>query len=226
MACEASRFKVCDEVGRDSQCLLLLGAPIRQIPQLPLCAFRFGHNPLKLLLFVPRFVQPFRRHLEDTPLGGLLCSLVGVRRVPSRLRFSQQRDEQRVLRDRLQRCGDLFLTTAGRIILQAIAEYGAHVVLRGQERCREETCRKSLAAARAAGLGNAPTQDLPQFRVHLPPAFHIIEVLTIPRFLQKRRAALAELLPYAPDALRFGFERHLDNRIVGARPPDVLIAMR
>ena len=108
-----------------------MGAPIRQIPQLLLCALRFGDNPLQRLLFVPRFLQPFRCQLENAPHGGLLRSLVGIPRVTLRLSFSQQRDKKRVLRDRLQRRGDLFLATAGRIIPQAMVEDGAHILLRG-----------------------------------------------------------------------------------------------
>jgi hypothetical protein len=142
------------------------------------------------------------------------------------LRFPQQRDEERVLRNRLQRRRNLFLSASGQITLQAIAKYGAHVVLRRQKRCRKETYRQSFSTATAARLWNTPTQDLTQFRIHLPPALHIIEIPTVPRLLEKRRAALPELFPYSPDALRFGFKRNLNNRIVTARPPDVLIAMR
>src|SRR5205085_4295998 len=124
------------------------------------------------------------------------------------------------------RCGNLFFATAGQITLQAAVQYSSNVVLWRQEGCREKTCRKSLGAARTARFGNTPTQNFPQFPINLPSAFQIIEVLTIPRLLQKRRAALAELFPYAPDALRFCFKRHHYNRILATRPPDVLLAMR
>src|SRR5205823_3138771 len=115
---------------------------------------------------------------------------------------------------------------AGRIVLQAVAQYGAHVLLRGQERSCKETGRKPLGPARAARLGNAPTQDLPQLPVHLPSPLDVVEVLAIPRFLQKRRTRLAELFSDPPDALRFGFKRHLHDRIAATGPADVLIAMR
>jgi len=74
--------------------------------------------------------QSVRGDLENATPGSTLRTPVGVRCVPSRLRFPKQSNEQRILRDRLQRCSDLFLTTTGRITLQTAVQYGAHVVLR------------------------------------------------------------------------------------------------
>ena len=215
----------CHTVCRDIQRLLPLGSLDGQVPQQSLRAFRVGDDPQKFFFLAPCFVHPLRGSFEDTPLGCLRGSLVGIRLVAPRLRFSKQRDEQRGLRHRLQSRGDLFFPAAGRIALQADIEHIAHIRLRGQEGCRQETCREAPTGARAAGLGNTPTQNLPELPVHLPAAFHIIEIPAVLRFPKQRRTALAELLPYAPDALRFGFESHLDNWIVGAGPRDVRLVM-
>src|SRR6266542_1555754 len=141
----------------DNQGLVPLVSLLDQFSQQVLGPFRVGNNPLKSFLFVSCFPHAFRHRLEHTALGSLLRTFVGVCFVSPGLRTLKQRDEQRVLCDRLQRGRDLFFPAGGRIVSQAIVEKGGDIRLCRQERGGEKAGRKTLAPAGAARLRNAPT---------------------------------------------------------------------
>src|ERR1035437_694386 len=141
----------------DDQGLVPLVPLLHQFLQQVFGSFRVRNNPLKSFLFLSCLPHAFRHRLEHTALGGLLCPFVGVCFVSPGLRTLKQRDEQRILCDRLQRCRNLFSPAGGWIVSQAVVEESGDIRLRRQERGGEKARRQTLAPAGAARFGNAPT---------------------------------------------------------------------
>src|ERR1039458_1824253 len=102
------------------------------------------NSPLKSFLFLSCLPHAFRHRLEHTALGGLLRSFVGVCFVSPGLRTLKQRDEQRVLCDRLQRCRDLFFPAGGWIVSQAVVKESSDIRLCRQESRGEKARRKTF----------------------------------------------------------------------------------
>ena len=166
----------------------------------------------------------FAAILKTLPWAVFLAPLVRVRLVPARLGLPEKGEEERVLRHGLQGRRDLILSARRAVVVQAAGEHVGDVRLGGQQSGRQEAGRETSSGSRPAGLGNAPAQDFAEPRVDPARAFDLGEILTVPGFLGAGRAGLAELLPDAPDPLRFRLEGQLDERIVASGPWDVRLA--
>jgi hypothetical protein len=195
-----------------------------EIPAVALDAFGVFDNLFEALFFLARCGHPVRGDFEHAAPGGLLGAFVRVRFVAVGLRFPQQGEEQRVLRNGLQSRRDPVFSGRRGIVVQAAAQHIGHVGLRRQQRRGEKARRQALAGSRA-GLGDSPAEDFAEPGIDAPRALDVVEILTVPGLLEQRGAALAELFHDAPDALRLGLEGEVDQGIGGAGPGDVGLAM-
>ncbi len=86
-------FKIVGKRLGRSQHFKLLRTLIHQIPDLPFRPFGVRYNPVKLVLLVPRLIQPFRGVLEDAAFRGFLSALRRVSPVSLCLCGSEERNK-------------------------------------------------------------------------------------------------------------------------------------